>query len=75
MFHWALGESLKELHGLKGTDAAAKLEQAIAKCEAEENLERFDSPNGWGHHDTALQFLRNIRKDCLAFPACEVRIT
>jgi hypothetical protein len=69
------GGGLRGLDGLYGREAAVKLEKAITKCEQDENLKRFNATNGWGDWVGALQFLRGIHEDCLAFPACKVRIT
>lgn len=77
MFQWAIGGSkgLRGLDGMTAEDAIPLLRDAIAKCEADDDLSRFDAPNGWGHGDTALEFLRNILKAALENPSLTIRVS
>lgn len=76
MFEWALGgDGLRQLRDMTASDAIPLLERAIAQCESEPDLSRFDSPNGWGNASTALEFLRDILKAAKALPSGAVRVT
>lgn len=72
MFRRALGrgdEGLYSLSGLPGGEAAAALGVGILAMEAAPDEYRAMNPkNGWGHYDTALDWLKRIKAACEEHP-------
>jgi hypothetical protein len=69
-------DGLSILDGLPAGAVAMKLRKALDRIEAapEEQLEKFNAPNGWGHHVRATDFLWRILRACNEHPDAKVRV-
>lgn len=66
---------LSTLAGMKADLAGTLIDRVLHEMEANASVYQAMNPaNGWGSFDGAMEFLRKIRRDCLAHPACVVRV-
>lgn len=79
MFRLALGgDGINDLHCMKASAAIPRLRAAVAHMQAPENAEAYaamNPANGWGHHTSATEFLREILRDCEANPLTTIIVS
>ena len=69
MYREAFGHSITALDSLPAPEAAAKMEAALAKMEAEpERYRAMNPPNGWGDYEGAMRVLRQMASVCREYP-------
>ncbi|MDR3080970.1 MAG: hypothetical protein LBV60_08580 [Streptomyces sp.] len=71
----ALGHSLSDLKNANAGDSLPALQKAVAAMEADPARYRAMNPkNGWGNYEGALDYLRELRNACAAFPDATIHI-
>lgn len=78
MWALALGESLKELDGRSAGESVSQLEAAVAHMEHPNHRETYESmnpKNGWGNHQSATQYLAELRDACKLHPKCIIHVS
>lgn len=76
MWRKALGFPLSDLEGVSGALAKASLREAIKSMEDDPEPYRAMNPsNGWGDHESALEYLRKILAMCVTHPKALIRIS
>jgi hypothetical protein len=78
MWRRALGQSLSHLDGVNCGEAVKILEPAVAHISDPANAAEYEAmnpSNGWGNHDGATQYLRDLLKACLEHPKATIRIS
>jgi len=66
---------LNVLHNKLAKEAALLLRNAIIYMQDHpKEMNKLNPSNGWGHYDTALEFLEGILTECLKHPKATVRI-
>lgn len=76
MWTRALGQPLFELHGMGAAEAVALLDAGIAAMEADpDGFRELGPANGWGRHEGALDYLRELRAGCVEHPKTVIRVS
>lgn len=76
MWTEALGHSLSDLADANAGDSLPALQQAVAAMEADPDKYRAMNPgNGWGNYEGALDYLRDLRDACAAYPNATIHIS
>ncbi|MFE4857323.1 hypothetical protein [Streptomyces sp. NPDC056670] len=71
----ALGRRLADLKDANAGDSLPALKRAVAAMEADPDKYRPMNPkNGWGDYEGALQYLRELRNACTAYPNATIHI-
>jgi hypothetical protein len=70
-------DGLIALDGMSAPAAAMKLRKALDRIDttASSEMEKYNAPNGWGHYDSATDFLRKILRACVDEPRAVVRVS
>lgn len=69
------GQRLSALNGRKASDVIELLQTAIADMEARPEYYSMMNPsNGWGNYEGAVNYLKNILRECLEHPLTTLEI-
>ena len=76
MWTEALGHRLADLNEKNAGDSLPALQRAVAAMESDPaKYEAMNPPNGWGNYEGALNYLRQLRDACAAYPKATIHIS